>query len=179
MTKAARIPCFIGPPPPGPPGPGGGDPIKLGFLAASDNILALDWKCSELVGYDPHAIMNLEDSLRRGLWFKSEKEITTVGTSESECRCTTFKIVKEPSETLQKMMPAWLNFLATRILTKTPHFYASKCKKCGRCEKICPAHLIKMNGRENTAQLEDPVKCLHCFCCHEICPAAAIKLKRF
>ena len=49
----------------GPGGPGSGDPIKLGFLAASDNILALDWKCASLVGYNPHSIANLEDSLKR------------------------------------------------------------------------------------------------------------------
>ncbi len=163
----------------GPGGPGGGDPINLGFLAASDNILALDWKCSELVGYNPHLIANLENALQRGLWLRTEKEIKTAGASEDSCRCTSFKIVKEPSETLQKMMPAWLNFIATKALTKTPRFIAKKCKKCRRCEQICPAHLIKMNGPDDSAQLNDKQKCLHCFCCHEICPADAIKLKRF
>ncbi len=163
----------------GPGGPGSGDPIKLGFLAASDNILALDWKCAELVGYNPHLIANLEDALQRGLWLESEKEIKTTGASEESCRCTTFKIVKEPSETLQKMLPGWLNFIATKALLKTPHFNARKCKKCRRCEQICPAHIIKMNGADSTARLADKSKCLHCFCCHEICPADAIKLRRF
>ena len=163
----------------GPGGPGGGDPIKLGFLAASDNILALDWKCSELVGYNPHLIANLEDALQRGHWLRTENEIKTAGASEESCRCTSFKIVKEPSETLQKMMPAWLNFIATKALTKTPRFIAKKCKKCRRCEQICPAHIIKMTGKDSTAQLVEKQKCLHCFCCHEICPADAIKLKRF
>ncbi|MCR5613366.1 DUF362 domain-containing protein [Treponema sp.] len=163
----------------GPGGPGSGDPINLGFLAASDNILALDWKCSSLVGYNPHNIVNLEDSLKRGIWLNDESEVKTVGESEEECRCTTFKIVKEPSETLQKMMPAWLNFLATGVFTKTPHFNANKCKKCRRCEQICPAHIITMTGKNETAQLTEKKKCLHCFCCHEICPADAIKLRRF
>ncbi len=163
----------------GPGGPGSGDPIKLGFLAASDNILALDWKCSELVGYNPHQIVNLQDALDRKIWLKNENEITTCGAAEKDCRSTSFKIVKEPSETLQKMMPAWLNFLATRILTRSPHFIAKKCKKCRRCEQICPAHIIKMTGPEGNAQISERSKCLHCFCCHEICPAEAIKLKRF
>lgn len=163
----------------GPGGPGSGDPIKLGFLAASDNILALDWKCSSLVGYNPHAITNLEDALNRKIWLNSENEITTVGASESECRSTSFKIVKEPSPTLQKMVPSFVNFLANQFFTKTPHFMAKKCLSCGRCEKICPAHLIKMTGPNGTAKLEDKSKCLHCFCCHEICPGDAIRLKRF
>ena len=162
----------------GPGGPGNGDPIKLGFLAASDNILALDWKCASLVGYDPHAIMNLEDALQRKIWLNNEAEIKVAGASEKECRCTTFKIVKD-TQTLQKMLPPWINFFVTKILTKTPSFNAKKCMKCRRCEQICPAHLIKMNGPGDSAQLNDKQKCLHCFCCHEICPADAIKLKRF
>ena len=162
----------------GPGGPGSGDPIKLGFLAASDNILALDWKCASLVGYNPHDIMNLEDALQRKTWLNSENDIKTVGASEDSCRCTSFKIVKY-TQTLQKMLPSWINFFVTKILTKTPRFNAKKCRKCRRCEQICPAHLIKMNGPDESAQLNDKQKCLHCFCCHEICPADAIKLRRF
>ena len=163
----------------GPGGPGSGDPVKLGFLAASDNILALDWKCSSLVGYNPHTITNLEDALKRGVWLKSENEIEVVGVPEAECRCTSFKIVKEPSPTLQKMMPGWLNFLADKLFVRTPHFKSKKCLKCKRCEQICPAHLITMEGPDGTAALKDSSRCLHCFCCHEICPGEAIKLRRF
>ena len=162
----------------GPGGPGSGDPIKLGFLAASDNILALDWKCSSLVGYDPHNILNLQDALERGIWLKEPAEITTSGAAEEDCRCTTFRIVRD-SQSLQKKMPGIINFLATKLLTKTPYFNARKCKKCRRCEQICPAHIIKMEGADSTARLTDKSKCLHCFCCHEICPADAIKLRRF
>lgn len=162
----------------GPGGPGGGDPIKLGFLAASDNILALDWKCASLVGYNPHLVVNLEDALQRGIWLNSESEITTVGAPESECQNLNFKIVKDPSETLGKMMPKALDLLAKTVFTKTPHFNAAKCKKCQRCKQICPAQIIKMDGKDGTATLADRKKCLHCFCCHEICPYDAIKLRR-
>ena len=122
----------------GPGGPGSGDPIELGFLAASDNILALDWKCASLVGYNPHNIANLEDALKRGIWLKNEAEIKCVGAPEEDCRCSTFKIVKEPSETLQKMVPGWVNFLANKVFIKTPSFNVKKCRKCRRCEQICP-----------------------------------------
>ena len=162
----------------GPGGPGSGDPIKLGFLAASDNILALDWKCAELVGYNPHNVLNLEDALGRGIWLNSPAEITTSGAAEEDCRSTSFRIVRD-SKALSNQMPGIINFLATTILTKTPHFIARKCQKCRRCEQICPAHVIKMEGADSTACLTDKSKCLHCFCCHEICPASAIKLRRF
>lgn len=163
----------------GPGGPGSGDPIKLGFLAASDNILALDWKCSSLVGYNPHNISNLEDALNRGIWLKSPDEITIVGVPERLCKCNTFKIVKDPAETLGKMVPKIVDSVANAVFVKTPHFNAKKCKKCGRCLQICPAHLIHLTGKNETADLSDKTQCLHCFCCHEICPHGAIKLRRF
>lgn len=163
----------------GPGGPGNGDPIQLGFLAASTNLLALDWECASLVGYNPHTIVYLEQALKRGLWLNSEKDIKTVGASEKDCRCTSFKIVKEASPTLQKMVPGWLNFIATKVFIKTPHIASDKCKKCGRCKEICPPQIIEMTGKNGCAQLSDKNKCQHCFCCHEVCPFDAIKLKRF
>ena len=163
----------------GPGGPGSGNPIKLNFLAASDNILALDWKCASLVGYNPHRIPNLESALKRGVWLSSEKDITTVGENESNCKCPNFKIVKNPSKTLQIMIPGWVNFIAKKFFEKTPNFNPKKCVRCGRCKQICPAHIIELNGKNKTANLTDKSKCLHCFCCHEICPEDAIKLKRF
>lgn len=163
----------------GPGGPGSGDPIHLGFLAASDNILALDWKCSSLVGYNPHTIVNLEDALKRKIWLNSEKDIKVVGEKEASVKNTNFKIVKEPSATLQKMIPGFVNFLANKIFIRTPHISPKKCQKCGRCVQICPPHLLKLEGKQGTAVLTDKGKCLHCFCCHEICPFDAIKLKRF
>ena len=163
----------------GPGGPGNGDPVKLGFMAASDNILALDWECSSLVGYNPHSIANLEDALTRKIWLNSETEIETVGANPEECRSTSFKIVKNPSPTLQKMIPGFVNALANKVFIKTPRFMHSKCQKCQRCMQICPPQIIKMTGKDGIPQLQDKNKCLHCFCCHEICPFDAIKLKRF
>ncbi len=163
----------------GPGGPGSGDPIKLGFLAASDNILALDWKCASLVGYDPFRVVYLRQAMERKIWLNNPGEITTLGAPEIECGSTSFKIVKEPSPTLAKMLPKWLDFIAKKYFVKTPHFDKHKCRACARCEQICPAHLINMEGRNGTAQLIDKTKCLHCFCCHEICSFKAIKLRRF
>lgn len=161
----------------GPGGPGSGDPVKLGFLAASDNILALDWKCAELVGYNPHKIVNLQDALERGVWLKSENQIKTVGVNQDEVRSNEFKIVTDAGERLR--IPHWLDSFLTKILVRTPHFNYKKCAKCARCFQICPAHIIQMNGKNKTATLTNKNKCLHCFCCHEICPEKAIKLRRF
>ena len=165
----------------GPGGPGSGDPVKLGFLASSDNILALDWFCSEIVGYNPYEVVNLKDALERNIWLDNPEQIQVLGEPREEIKKQTqnFKIVKEPSQTLGKMLPKWLDYLAARILTRNVHFNSKKCLKCQRCKQICPAQIIKMEGKNQTAQIMDKTKCLHCFCCHEICPADAIKLLRF
>lgn len=163
----------------GPGGPGNGDPKKLGFLAASQNILALDWKCASLVGYNPHTIVYLEQALKRKIWLNSEKEITCLGASEKDCQCSDFKIVKEATSTIQKMIPPGLDFIAKKLLTKTPHFDKKKCLKCKRCMEICPPQLIKMTGPDGTAKLTSKKDCQQCYCCHEICPNNAIALKRF
>ena len=165
----------------GPGGPGSGDPVKLGFLAGSDNILALDWFCSEIVGYNPYEVVNLKDALERNIWLDNPEQIQVLGEPKEEIKKQTqnFKIVKEPSQTLGKMLPKWLDYLAAKILTRNVHFNSKKCLKCQRCKMICPAQIIKMEGKNQTAQIMDKTKCLHCFCCHEICPADAIKLLRF
>ncbi|MCQ2591466.1 MAG: DUF362 domain-containing protein [Treponema sp.] len=163
----------------GPGGPGSGDPVKLGFLAASDNILALDWECASLVGYNPHTIMNLEDALQRQIWLKNPKEIETVGVAPESVKAANFKIVRNPSPTLSKMLPPFISWIAKAVFVKTPHFNEKKCKKCQRCLQICPPKIISMNGKDGTAMLEDKSKCQHCYCCHEICPFDAIALKRF
>ncbi len=174
-------------------GPGNGDPVKLGFLAASDNILALDWVCSSIVGYNPYQIPNLKCALERGRWLKSPDDIKTVGCTPQELKPASFKIVKEASAavTLQKMLPGFLNRMATLVFVKTPHFDKKKCIRCGRCLEICPPQILRFYTDKKTVAsaetpnaqkfvaISDKSKCLHCFCCHEICPVEAIKLRKF
>ncbi len=169
----------------GPGGPGNGDPVKLGFLASSDNLLALDWVCSSLVGYNPHSILNLQDALSRQQWLTDETDIELVGDSKESLGPLKFKIVSETSGLthLQKILPSWVNSLAQAAFVKTPRFKHTVCTRCGRCIEICPANVLsfKPDSKNKTRKKVgiDKKDCLHCFCCHEICPSDAIVLKRF
>jgi len=168
----------------GPGGPGSGDPIQLNFLAASDNILALDHICSTAVGYEANEITNLKDALDRKYWLNSWDEVQTVGAPFDEIKNLDFKAVhdKNSSETLQKMIPDFVNQLAKAFFTRKPYFQNDKCIRCGKCVQICPPQVLKFvedksdKGKHVSIARKD---CIKCYCCHEICPADAIKLKRF
>ena len=163
-------------------GPGNGDPVQLGFLAASDNIAALDWECSSIVGYNPHDIVYLEDALQRGIWFTSPEQIQTAGCAVEEIKPASFKIVKDAAPVLRAMLPSWLDTTAKMVFARHPVFTGKTCVHCGRCIEICPVHILSFaedKKYEKHIVLSDRSKCLHCYCCHEICPANAVSLRHF
>ncbi|MCF0241881.1 MAG: DUF362 domain-containing protein [Treponema sp.] len=168
----------------GPGGPGSGDPIFLGFMAASQNLLALDCVCSKAVGYDPMEIVNQKDALERKVWLNSLSEIEIKGLSEKEIENKNFRPVhaKHSAVTLSSMLPPAFDKIASFFLMRNPHFDKGKCIRCAKCIQICPPKVLSF--REDKSEKGKHVvinrkDCIHCFCCHEICPADAIKLKKF
>jgi 2-oxoglutarate ferredoxin oxidoreductase subunit delta len=59
-----------------------------------------------------------------------------------------------------------------------------RCKGCGLCVAVCPAHVLKMaEGRFNTkghppVEAADPQNCTGCSLCTIICPDVVFKVYR-
>lgn len=162
-------------------GPGNGDPIQLGFLASSKNILALDCACSSIVGYKPENVIYLKEALNRKIWLNDLSEIKYAGASPKEVKPKNFKIVVDSTTLRQaKIIPQWLYDAAVPFMRKSPSFIKDKCVNCGKCVEICPPHVLKFIPYKNKKRVVVERKnCIHCFCCHEVCPVAAIKLVHF
>jgi uncharacterized protein (DUF362 family)/Pyruvate/2-oxoacid:ferredoxin oxidoreductase delta subunit len=177
-------------------GPTNGIPTQVGILAASCNVLALDWMCASLIGYDPHKIINLDDALRRRLWLNSPEEIELKGDDFAKLKPAEFNlathvrrssIFEEPRPTkiksllrlyakvIKQTMPGPYNFL--RLLFGIyPHFMKMKCIFCKNCIEICPAKALVFTRQKRI--MLNRSKCIRCFCCHEVCPKGAIKIQR-
>jgi uncharacterized protein (DUF362 family) len=176
-------------------GPSNGIPTKVGVLAASDNILALDWMCASLVGYNPIQIENLNDALNRKVWLYSISQITLKGDSFNDLKPDNFIIPRKIRETvvasnptlkgfrgfiifllrqIRHFIPPLYNFIII-FIGQYPHF-TKKCRLCGNCIEICPKHAIVHNKKKLSVNKK---LCIRCFCCHEICIHDAIRIKRF
>jgi ferredoxin len=173
-------------------GPTNGIPTPVGFLAASNNILALDWMCSLLVGYDPMLIENLADALKRKIWLTSPEEIELKGDDFNMLRPTNFSMPKNVRQTTIYTAPKDTKVrnilkLSAKLTKKVipilyyffgiyPHFVKMKCLFCRKCIEICPARALEITSRRRIRISRN--KCIRCFCCHEICPNNAVEIKR-
>jgi uncharacterized protein (DUF362 family)/Pyruvate/2-oxoacid:ferredoxin oxidoreductase delta subunit len=176
-------------------GPTNGAPAQVGILAASCNVLALDWMCAALIGYNPHQIVNLQDALDRRLWLNSPDEIELKGDDFEKLKPAKFNLatrVRQSSvfegpktnkikkmlllctKVIKQSMPKLYEVI--RLLFGTyPHFVKIKCILCKNCIEICSAKALVVMRKKI---LLNRSRCIRCFCCHEICPKGAIKIQR-
>ncbi len=160
-------------------GPQNGKPKKLGIIASSFDILALDVVCAELIGYNFRDIPILKAALeRRHFFIHSPEDIEIVGEKFENVKAIHFERIKIPQDIhfLKNRVPEPVIKFLNRILTPYPFFNHKKCIRCEKCIEICPADALKLS---KDLKIEiDYKKCIKCYCCDEVCPAGAIKLKR-
>lgn len=152
-------------------GPSAGAPVKLGFLGASADALALDVVLCRTLGLDPRNVAHLDAARRAGLGGTDWSDIAVEGDAIGALLARDYKL---PNTVPIQYVPRWLIGLVQPLIWHRPAFSAA-CVYCGKCAKACPADALRMEpGRRPVL---DPDKCIACCCCQEMCPEHAIEMR--
>jgi len=147
-------------------GPANGRPIKLGFLAASDNPFALDRALCDVLHIDVRRVPYLSPLEARG------ERIAYARAGD----CVLVSSFEIPSGAhLLQFLPNWLVKCAGRVVWVRPAFSTETCIGCGKCVHACPVQAAALDERTRKPVL-DPRRCISCGCCHEVCPTGAIRM---
>jgi len=149
-------------------GPSGGEPIALGFLAASLDAYALDVTLCRILGIRAAAVPYLTDYLKSQT-VTNAAGISLVGPAIIDVAAGSFKV----PHSLARLVPGWLARPLAKLVWIRPVFN-DRCIFCGRCVEACPASALTIQKEQRPTL--DPRACIECCCCHEICPASAIDM---
>ena len=159
-------------------GPSGGTPKYLGITLASDQIYALDYVQSVVMGLDPMKVPTVACSVDRGLCPTFLEEISIVGDGFEVC--PDFRLPKTKTIDFLDHLPGFLRrpaaFLCEEVLAPRPVVRQRDCIGCGRCAQSCPTQIIRIEKGKAHIPADG---CIRCFCCHEMCPVKAISIRRF
>ena len=151
-------------------GPSGGDPVKLGFLAASSDAVALDHILCGILGIDTRSVPYFKPLHALGLGETNPKLIKVLGTPAAELVPQAFRV---PGTIRGRLIPGWLVKILGPLVWIRPLF-TERCVFCGLCVKSCPVGAITIVPRERPVL--NSKRCIDCCCCHEVCPVKAIEM---
>lgn len=152
-------------------GPSHGKARHLGLLIASEDCVAADAVACHVIGYPPRAMHILQQAEQRGLGVGDLRKIEVLGVPLAEAAVPDFV---RPSNFAIEVIPNFLMRLIGRGISVRPDIVQELCRKCGLCQRSCPAAAID----RHEGLVIDHEKCVRCFCCHELCPHGAIALRR-
>lgn len=152
-------------------GPSSGSPVKLGFVAASLDSVALDVTLCRLLKIDIRAVPYFKPIADAGLGETEWERIQLVGTPGDAVFQGRFRV---PSSLTGRLIPGPLVKLLEPFLWIRPRFL-DRCVSCGRCVKSCPVTALRIVNRDRP--ILDSGKCIGCCCCHEVCPEKAVEMR--
>lgn len=150
-------------------GPAHGRPVTSGFIAISNDSVALDTISAHLMGFDVKDLYLLTNAQERNLGISDLNNIQVKGEALQDKR-----IVYKQMEFDNYEKRTSLNSRLTPGFTKKvlPHLAEEKCVQCGICSDRCPTQAINMNGYPEVVYDQ----CIQCFCCNELCPEGAMEI---
>ncbi len=153
-------------------GPSAGDLVPLGFLAGSNDGVALDGALCHLLDIPLKAVPYLGLLERAGVGSADWSRIELVGNVPVPLQRPPFRT--PVSARLFNQIPVWLVRMLAPYLWIRPAF-TDLCVRCGLCVKACPVTALRLVDNEPKPVLT-PTTCIGCCCCHEVCPQKAVEM---
>ena len=154
-------------------GPSAGNGKWAFFVAASEDIVALDTICCDLIGIHPNKVLTNRVGAERGLGNLDRSYIDVLGDKVIDLK-TNFNLPHVQSDVtflgIGRLFDKIKYHLKSRFVS--PVVNKDKCIKCGVCEAECPGNAILRGGIYS-----DKSNCIRCLHCYETCPQKAISLK--
>ena len=150
-------------------GPSGGNPIPLGFLAASTDAYALDVTLCRILGIRAYVVPYLRHYLKQHASEGANGDISLAGATVEDIAPRSFEVPHSPA----RLIPKWLARSLASFIWIRPRF-TERCIACGRCVEACPVSALMIE--KETRPLLNPSACIGCCCCHEVCPENAINM---
>jgi uncharacterized protein (DUF362 family)/NAD-dependent dihydropyrimidine dehydrogenase PreA subunit len=152
-------------------GPSGGNPVKLGLVAASRDSVALDAVFCHLLQINIRAVPYFRPLAKAALGETDWTRINVVGARMDEGSPVKFRV---PSSLPGRLIAGPLLQLFQPLLWIRPYF-VDRCVSCGRCVKACPVNALRIENKSRP--ILDAGKCIGCCCCHEVCPEQAVEMR--
>ena len=158
-------------------GPAAGTPVKLGFIAGSEDATALDRALCRVLCIDPGKSFTIcaADSMVLGT---RETDTVWKGDPQASLEIKAYRLPEVVSSAILGL-PDFVQRVLKNSLTTKPLIRHDMCTLCRTCIEQCPAGAMSV-ADDNSVRKFVSINyhgCIRCFCCQEICPEEAIGIK--